>query len=602
MATISTVRELLMLCELETTLLNAEVTLSTLVAALERSRGGLLGMLKTFGVSRMPDRQCICNALSKALREDRVSCELGEVGSTQHIHADEQVNRKADPNEVAFAVYDDGLTATAIMASQWSSVRKVHAKLDAIGSRLAPPPASSVTVVGAGVAGLNAALELDAPSRDLVVLERTDSIGGVWRHYANAYSRVNSSEPSYRAGGAGALTNHTPTVEVLNDVMQAIRERSVRIFVACDVHGVVAGYSPSSVASPPPWRVQGKHAPTSASFAIECRMVVVCTNRRLGVPRELTFEGEGAFKGAIRRGLGSDAEDVDWATGNALIVGMGAYALEHLRTALERGAPRATILCRQRGAVCPQVVDWVNYVRPSRGADFSKLPAGNAVVQMAWLKTYQQSGAKPPECWRSRPRMLKPDGHTVSTSDLFFVAHHLRVADTLLGEVARIERDCVVTAPTGEARGAALACATLIKCVGFHPNESNAALLGRTHLRGIGLVDTNLWLIAEPHLDAGAFALPFGSSYLNQAQFLAKLSARAWRDHDCAARLLSLPCNADVLRFTSTDVFDSIRAAMSASPDVESLLRSHIDEVAARFEAALPFTQYLDRNEVMWRE
>ena len=40
--------------------------------------------------------------------------------------------------------------------------------------------------------------------------------------------------------------------------------------------------------------------------------VVVCTNRRLGVPRSLTLPGETDFLGAVRRGLAGDCEDVLW--------------------------------------------------------------------------------------------------------------------------------------------------------------------------------------------------------------------------------------------------------------------------------------------------
>ena len=165
-----------------------------------------------------------------------------------------------------------------------------------------------------------------------------------------------------------------------------------------------------------------------------------------------------------------------------VILGMGAFAIENMRTAFERGAAHVTLLCRQRGSVCPQLIDWVNFIRP--WGLRNNLPrhdaAGDAQVLQAWRTAYDASGAVKPECWqqdlcKAKPidpsrmlfkgtpypnflqcelicmiplcrcgvkhawpysismyflpfyeqGMLKPDGHTVSVSDLFFIAHSL---------------------------------------------------------------------------------------------------------------------------------------------------------------------------------
>ena len=57
---------------------------------------------------------------------------------------------------------------------------------------------------------------------------------------------------------------------------------------------------------------------------------------------------------------------------------------------------------------------------------------------------YDGSGATRPECWAEG--VLKPDGHTVSVSDAFFVAHSLGLVTTRLGEVQELERSGVRTA------------------------------------------------------------------------------------------------------------------------------------------------------------
>ena len=81
---------------------------------------------------------------------------------------------------------------------------------------------------------------------------------------------------------------------------------------------------------------------------------------------------------------------------------MGAFAIENMRTAFERGAAHVTLLCRQRGTVCPQLIDWVNFIRPWEVRDH--LPrhaaAGDAEVLQAWRAAYDVSGAVRPECWQ----------------------------------------------------------------------------------------------------------------------------------------------------------------------------------------------------------
>ena len=196
--------------------------------------------------------------------------------------------------------------------------------------------------------------------------------------------------------------------------------------------------------------------------------------------------------------------------------------------------------------------------------------------------------------------MLKPDAHTVSTSDLFFVAHKLDRASTIVGEIARLEAPDVVVLDDASTT---LHAATVVKCVGFHTNEQVCDLLGRTHFRGLGLVDDNLWFCAEPHLDAGTFSLPFGSSFLNGAQFTARMMAKTWRDPECTRALLdALPCAAPLATFTATDMFDSIVAAQAARPDVSDDLHDHLEQVRLRFEAAMPFAEYLRRNALMWED
>ena len=78
-----------------------------------------------------------------------------------------------------------------------------------------------------------------------------------------------------------------------------------------------------------------------------------------------------------------------------------------------------------------------------------------------------------------------------------------------------------------------------IQAVGFETNAANSRMLGRSHMRPNGLVDRDLWLLAEPHLDAGAFTSPFGSSYLNVVTYRARSMVRYWRRPELVTAVLA---------------------------------------------------------------
>ena len=54
---------------------------------------------------------------------------------------------------------------------------------------------------------------------------------------------------------------------------------------------------------------------------------------------------------------GGDVNSLQCKGGRIVILGMGAFAIENMRTSLERGASYVTILCRRYGTACPQIID-----------------------------------------------------------------------------------------------------------------------------------------------------------------------------------------------------------------------------------------------------
>eukprot|EP00316_Scyphosphaera_apsteinii_P011558 CAMPEP_0119344808 /NCGR_PEP_ID=MMETSP1333-20130426/107160_1 /TAXON_ID=418940 /ORGANISM="Scyphosphaera apsteinii, Strain RCC1455" /LENGTH=740 /DNA_ID=CAMNT_0007357257 /DNA_START=18 /DNA_END=2240 /DNA_ORIENTATION=+ len=474
-------------------------------------------------------------------------------------------------------------------------------KLDNLVEEVHPvPPTCEVFVVGAGMAGITVATTLiDASITDIVIVEKSQWVGGVWRQQANSYSRVNSSEPVYRLplGKKEAPvmnTNHTPAYQLLEDLVEVIKLYKLNFCMKAQVDSVRplegdgAGYS-----------ITGTQ--TGASFSSKAKLVTLCTNRRLGTPRELTLPGEDKFEGLVRRGLNSDCEgeNMNWKGKHILIVGFGAFALEHFRTGLERGCDYMAILARRRGTVCPQIIDWINFIRPF-DKNFEHPKEGSGISFEAWKKCYEESGATLPECWKERPMILKPDGHTVSTSDLFFIAHKLQMATTDLGAI----EDCTATSVIYGDGEKKMECDVVIKCVGFNINMTNSKIVNRTHMRGTGLVDRNLWILVESHLDSKIFSSVFGSSYLNSQQFACQKIVELYKDNDMQTKYLEMvPSDADINHVKASEMLSaSMKSPVSgrALGGERSDLRKYIDGQAAKMHDSLAWKDYHSRNKDQW--
>ena len=450
------------------------------------------------------------------------------------------------------------------------------------------PCEAEVIIVGAGLAGLIFAATAINAGFNSLVLERSASVAGVWRHHANAFSRVNSSEPSYRLpiANRAASTNHSHHSEILTDALRLIQQHHLMHRVCIHKEVTRVAHSISSCG----WLVSGE---LQKPFAVVCQQAILCTNRRLGRPREIRLHGEASFCGRIYRGLGSDVDTLRCDGERVVILGMGAFAIENMRTSLERHASHVTILCRQRGVACPQIVDWANFIRPSN-EDVQHGRARDVIALAQWQHLYYESGAVLPECWRQG--LLKPDGHTVSTSDMFFIAHDLRMLTTHCGEASRLDSVSVAISPAEK-----LESAVVIKCIGFGVNEGNERLLGRAHMRGTGQVEHGLWLQIEAHLDARAFSNPFGSSYINFAQFNAVSLTRHWRESKLARRIAhaALPR----LRTNTLALGEALQAfdvTAALDPQIPTLLRRHVQSVSAKFHDTLSPKAYVAHNRKLW--
>lgn len=85
------------------------------------------------------------------------------------------------------------------------------------------PEECDALIAGAGITGVCCAREFAKVGMKPLLVEKTDAIGGIWKYYANIYSRVNTSEVGYRImdqEGPTARPNqdHSPRHDILRDI------------------------------------------------------------------------------------------------------------------------------------------------------------------------------------------------------------------------------------------------------------------------------------------------------------------------------------------------------------------------------------------------
>jgi thioredoxin reductase len=288
-----------------------------------------------------------------------------------------------------------------------------------------------VIIIGAGLTGLSIGVCLAASAVDLSILERKSYAGGVWAAYASPFSRVNSTEPGYRLRLKHRRvpnTNHSHQHEILTDCMRALQQCDLadRTFYSVDVSAVERTHLADGC-----YRVACSMKQRHRFVA--CQWTILCTNRRLGPPRNLTIAGAEGFAGQIRRGLAGDICNLDWKGLRVLILGHGPYAIETARTSLEHAGSHATFAVRRHGLICPEMIDYVNYIR-SYDDNFAHPARGSAEIVLSWQAAYADSSATPPEVW-ARGSFV-PDGHTVSVSVRLRACPHVFISVSCMLHVA----------------------------------------------------------------------------------------------------------------------------------------------------------------------
>lgn len=493
---------------------------------------------------------------------------------------------------------DAGAQADRIQSSMQDGMRFDKRVLVPRNMRLAPPKPvteTDVVIIGAGLLGLHAAVQLQRRGFGVAVMEQRALVGGIWSMYANSHSQVNSSEGGYSLkdvlGEPGANRDHSTAREMITDIAKLAKEVEPSIHCGVKVVKVIKVGDGYSVVQ------QTEDAGTSIT---NCKGVILAINDRVGVPRMFDWPGQKQFKGVIASGTNDNLADVDFRGKNVIVVGMGAFAIENARTALEHGAEHVTVVVRRHGTVCPKIIDYLNFVKPF-DENFQHDTATNIKQMRQWSDLYRKSGATIPECW---PEQIKHEGHTISVSDLWFVGHHMNKLCTKVGTVDRFDENGLFLSD-----GSYIQADVVVPCIGFTRNTTLCSTLtGHSHIKNTNYLDKHMMYLADAEIDHGAFNWFFGSSVLEYAKFFTEVYITGLEHEDEVGELLwgsDLETNHIDERKWSQYIASSdalIKAKHAGIPYFAQAAENQVHRRTVHFNTTLPPTAYVEANEMEWRE
>ena len=521
--------------------------------------------------------------------------ELKSIRSTCYPHAlflissSESNFEELDPDELEVDIIeldtiDADLVAAKITAYARSKFVFDYSKLNFVNNRMLPEMVD-VVIVGAGVTGLYAAKRLLENKISFCVVDKRDMTGGIWSLYANSTSQVNTSEGAYRLIDKKTRSNrdHSTAREILEDISHLSRTIADNIFLNSAVDRIDKFDNLYQINIT---RDQEKHM-------VKSKGVILAINDRVGTPRKIDWQNQDKYQGSIISGTSNVADDFDWKNKKVAIIGMGAFAVENARTALEGGARHVTVVCRRHGTVCPKIIDYLNFATPYDD-NFKHDKKSNMRNMLLWKKLYDQSGATQPECWMGK---IKHDGHTISVSDIWFIGHYLKKIETIAGTITGMYENGVIV--DNQRR---IDADVVVICVGFYRNAVNVKdICDYKKMYNNNYVDKDLMYLADAYIDDDAFNSLFGSSVLEMAKFYMDVYVYFFDNNDYYAMIESNGIETISIEDRKWSHYIAGAATlMKHYPDIYEAARKQVSERTHNFIEAHDLETYIFANQREW--
>lgn len=447
------------------------------------------------------------------------------------------------------------------------------------------PETVDVVIVGAGITGLYAAKILSENHISVCVVEKSDQVGGIWAMYANTTSQVNTSEPAYRLIENKTRTNrdHSFTREILEDIVQVTQAVSGNLYLNTHVEQIEKSNGQ--------YHVRVKRG--NDEITVKSTGVLLAINDRVGEPRKVQWKNQDQFQGDVFSGISNENHNYDWTNKRVVVTGMGAFAVENVRTALEHGAEHVTVVCRRHGTVCPKIIDYLNFASPY-DENFQHDKKGNMRNMLLWKKLYDSSGATQPECWMGK---IKHSGHTISVSDIWFIGHHLKKITTVTGSVTEMNSTGVIINGSQH-----IAADVVVNCVGFHRNASVAKdICNYSQMYNVNYIDKDFMYLADAFIDDDVFNSFFGSSVMEMAKFYMNVYLKFFNNPDFEAMIQQPGVGKiDIENRSWSHYITGAISLINAYPDLYNHAMDQVTRRTEHFNESFDLETYITANKREW--
>lgn len=298
-----------------------------------------------------------------------------------------------------------------------------------------PEGGKSIVIVGAGVAGIMAAIECQKRNIDFIIVEKNADIGGIWLDGCNSDSKLQTTSHVYTVDPTVKHSCQYPNKAQMLDYLEGIfnkHQLKQHILFDTTVHDVVSHGSDE-------FSVITKSRLGQESETISCDGILVCTGKHR-IPKIPNWKRE---KGSLQVVHASRLDQVNLKGKKVLVIGAGSYAIEAIRIAYSHSAESIEVLAKKYYWVLPTFVDTlINTNIDNSALTFNDYYNKISEVLMSSLEQHYKN-------YNIAHLIPKGDARAfnayISTSDEFYKIIESKLPNFDIGEIVKLTKGGVYT-------------------------------------------------------------------------------------------------------------------------------------------------------------
>jgi hypothetical protein len=259
--------------------------------------------------------------------------------------------------------------------------------------------AHPIAVIGCGHFGLRQGMHLERTKRhDYLIFDRKPILGGnAWATIGNHQSKLQSEGAQYQLqydwheGEAGMYFDYgywPSRQQIINHFYQVTKQWGVfpHIHLSTEVTDTCVCPDLHDL-DKHSYEISTKKTDESGEKSVAKFSAITHYPGCLCVPHRKTWPGEDIFGGQIAYGFSNEFEYWRVEQEEVILIGMGAFAAENVRTLMEYGASKIWLICRHFNLLLPRCISW--YINQS------ETPPPAAFILDAFVPMYKQCGWDP---------------------------------------------------------------------------------------------------------------------------------------------------------------------------------------------------------------